>query len=1061
MNEDCSGNRRGFLRTAFGAFSGAVVTAQAQSPSAAESSGDARSAALVGRVTLDRDVYDVGGVLNGEIHFLHPPTGPIEAEWIDSLGRVVQALTLPAPATSDRPLPFALNLSVGLAYVNWIRIKVGGVPQLASKSFLLSPPREPWDDFHVISWAHYNDGVYDKLRDTGIDATIAGARSSNFSNVLDNNFRFYVEQMAWEVFSIYIKDRPLWYNVVNSFSTDRENLKLWVRKPCINDPKTDDYLRENLTRYVRDHTAFRPLYYNIADELGQGWQIKANDFCHSEYCTAKFAQYLRTLYRTPSQLSGAWQTGGEFLHWDDENQPGTRADADLMIARTTTDGAFDAVAVAGLEAMYGSIARLNREWGTSLPEVSEPKSPRERWAPVIAVIREARCVAKLDEKSLEQKMGTLEGLNERAGRTGEKPANFRTWTEVLTLVNRFYADLPKIRSTDGWNVTAWCDFRNFMDQTFADAVLRAAKICKAEDPDARCATEGGQSPFPFGWYNYEQVLRADDVIEPYNGGNNVEVIRSLKPSTIMVHTVGYQYTPGKHLTDRDRLIQNRARRPVWWSLFHGHRATLIWDANLPDYQFVDPKTRQLTPAAETYSSVFNELRSGIGKLFVNAQRTHDGIAIHYSPPSDQIHWLLDNAKYARQWMLHNGSDRGSHAIAVRNSWTKLVEDLGLQYEFASPEMIKTGKLNTGDYRVLIMPQSIAVGAEEIRQIRDFVHTGGLLIADYRTARMNEHGQDHGHGQLDDLFGIGRGKGQKAAQTITGVANEGSIHLDGTQLKLRVGDETIATTSGKALARSGDVPLIIVNQAGRGRTVFLNLEVSDYAYDRLQANSESSLPELMESILGAAEVHPRVRVLDDNGKRIPGTEVVIFKNGSVEHLAIFRNPQFDDGGWEDHPTMKAPGWAGSIDNSLLEKDAEVTIEWKGARQVYDVRGRKELGSIDSHKATLTPWEPLIFSLSTQPIPKLTMEVAPQVKAGEQLEVVLTSEALPAQSFRVARLEVETPSGQSYELYERNLLLKDAPHTERIPLAHNDPKGRWRISIRDVMTGQSQQVSFNVV
>ena len=95
-----------------------------------------------------------------------------------------------------------------------------------------------------------------------------------------------------------------------------------------------------------------------------------------------------------------------------------------MIARTTTDGAFDAVAVAGLEAMYGSIARLNREWGTSLPEVSEPKSPRERWAPVIAVIREARCVAKLDEKSLEQKMGTLEGLNERAGRTAEKPDEF-------------------------------------------------------------------------------------------------------------------------------------------------------------------------------------------------------------------------------------------------------------------------------------------------------------------------------------------------------------------------------------------------------------------------------------------------------------------------------------------------------------------------------------------------------------------------------------------------------------------------------------------------------------
>ena len=160
-------------------------------------------------------------------------------------------------------------------------------------------------------------------------------------------------------------------------------------------------------------------------------------------------------------------------------------------------------------------------------------------------------------------------------------------------------------------------------------------------------------------------------------------------------------------------------------------------------------------------------------------------------------------------------------------------------------------------------------------------------------------------------------------------------------------------------------------------------------------------------------------------------------------------------------MKAPGWAGSIDNSLLEKDAEVTIEWKGARHAYDMRGRKELGVIESHKATLSPWEPLIFTLSTQPIPKLTIEVAPQVKAGAQLEIMLTSEAIPAQSFRVVRLEVETPAGKSYELYERNLKLNGLPHRERISLAHNDPKGRWRISIRDVMTGHSQQVSFNVV
>jgi hypothetical protein len=64
------------------------------------------------------------------------------------------------------------------------------------------------------------------------------------------------------------------------------------------------------------------------------------------------------------------------------------------------------------------------------------------------------------------------------------------------------------------------------------------------------------------------------------------------------------------------------------------------------------------------------------------------------------------------------------------------------------------------------------------------------------------------------------------------------------------------------------------------------------------------------------------------------------------------------------------------------------------------------------------------------------------------------------FRVVRLEFETPSGSRYELYARNVLLKSSPHTERIPLACNDPKGNWRAHIHDVATGQSQQISFGV-
>ncbi|MGI8958443.1 MAG: beta-galactosidase trimerization domain-containing protein [Bryobacteraceae bacterium] len=291
---------------------------------------------------------------------------------------------------------------------------------------------------------------------------------------------------------------------------------------------------------------------------------------------------------------------------------------------------------------------------------------------------------------------------------------------------------------------------------------------------------------------------------------------------------------------------------------------------MPEYRFVDERTRQLTPAAETFSGLFNELHDGIGKLFLNSLRLHDGIAIHYSQASMQVHWLLDNVQNAREWMLHSGAERHSHFTGVRNSWTKLIEDLGLQYEFVGRGRIEEGKLATGQYRVFIMPQSLAVSVGEAMAIRQFVRAGGLLIADCRTASMNEHGRDVGQGQLNDVFGIQHVKGQTRGQTAEGRADEALLHLSGKQLHVVVGDETVGVTSGKPLAQSGSVPLVIVNDFGQGKAVFLNLEISSYAYERLQPHSSTSLLNLLEGVLGLAQIEPRVRVMDANGKPFAGS-----------------------------------------------------------------------------------------------------------------------------------------------------------------------------------------------
>ena len=1064
MNNDRFPSRRNFLRTALAApLAGAMVGGY--SPAAAQNQSAGGASSLVARVILDKELYDPGAVVNGEVHFRLPADGPVVARWVDSFGRVVHETELPPSKSGVARQKFEFCLDPGCTYRNWIRVWVNGVEQTVGAHFMCSPAPKPWDDFHVISWAHYPNGFYDLLRKVGVDGTIAYKEATD--PVLDNNFNFYVEQLMWEVFAIYHKDQPLWRGLLNQIELDRNNLDLWVRKPCLNDPKTDEYVNDHLTRYVRIHRAFRPLFYNIADELGQGDQIRPNDFCHSSFCTIKFAQYLRMIYGHVGALANEWAVG-ELTHWDDESlHNGSEwAKSNLMISSTTTDCAFDRVAIAALQVKYGGLAGVNKGWGSNFPSPRQGTSDDEQWKPLLALLRDTRSFPELTEEALSAGLGSIGKANARWGtHTGwgaeQHPAGFKSWAEVATFLKRFYQELSEVRSTEGWNVSPWCDFRNFMDRTFADAIGRARAVCQAEDPHARCAIEGGQAPFPYGWYNYENVVKVVDVIEPYNCGNNVEVIRSFNPNVIMVSTHGFNHKPGTPLTDEDRLVQKRAPQPIWWGLFHSHRGSLIWDANIPEYQFVDQQTREITPAAMTFADTFRELHQGIGKLILSSRRLHDGIAIHFSQPSMQVHWLLDNVGNARKWPVHSGGDHDNHFIAVRNGWTKVIEDLGLQYEFVGRGQIEEGKLGKGEYRVLILPQSLAVSALEVELIGEFVKAGGVLVADYRVATMNEHGRDLGRGQFDDVFGITHLKGSTKGASVNGSANLGSLRLNGEKLNLVVGDETLSVTSGKALAQSGQVPLIVVNEFGKGKAVFLNVETARYPYDRLQLNRATSLPSVVEQILGLANIEPQVHVLDSTGNRLPGTEVVRFQNGAYEHVAVFRNPQFDDGGWGDLPIMPEREWAGSIDNSLLEKDAPITLAWRDAMPTYDLRGRRDLGQTAKVQLLLDAWSPLVVTRAPQPVPALGVETPAEAQAGHPLMVTLRSEApLPEGTFRVVRVEFVTPDGLTYDLYARNIRLELTAQQERFDLAYNDPLGRWQLNAYDLITGQVVQTAFTL-
>jgi hypothetical protein len=69
-------------------------------------------------------------------------------------------------------------------------------------------------------------------------------------------------------------------------------------------------------------------------------------------------------------------------------------------------------------------------------------------------------------------------------------------------------------------------------------------------------------------------------------------------------------------------------------------------------------------------------------------------------------------------------------------------------------------------------------------------------------------------------------------------------------------------------------------------------------------------------------------------------------------------------------------------------------------------------------------------------------------------------LPDGTFRLVHLSFKNPSGQVYEAYSRNVLVRTTPCMERIAFAFNDAKGSWTLIAHDLMAAQVVESTFEL-
>ncbi len=225
---------------------------------------------------------------------------------------------------------------------------------------------------------------------------------------------------------------------------------------------------------------------------------------------------------------------------------------------------------------------------------------------------------------LQTQYQSIAALNE------EWDTDYSAWSETTPELTS-----EAIRSKDP-NFARWADFKAWMDVAFASALRAGTDAIHHADPNGRSAIEGAQVP-GWGGYDYTLLARAVDVMEIYDGLENLTILRSLNPAVIPL-TTAFNSGP-------------RQIHAIWREFLRGARGLVLWDDK---GRIVGPDGTP-GPDAAGYKPVFASLRGPLGQAILHARPAYDPIAILYL--TGQLPYRMDAGAASRGPVL-GGSQPG-------------------------------------------------------------------------------------------------------------------------------------------------------------------------------------------------------------------------------------------------------------------------------------------------------------------------------------------------------------------------------------------------------------------
>ena len=635
---------------------------------------------------------------------------------------------------------------------------------------------------------------------------------------------------------------------------------------------------------------------------------------------------------------------------------------------------------------------------------------------------------------------------------------FAAWDEI-----RFDSESQMLPDMD--NPSAWVDYRNFVTREFTAVHRRMRQAIREEHPGAGVGWDGVEQ-HPYGGQDWWELTRDMEMVNTY--------IPHLEPDVGQPWKIFNGEAVGSFAREAPLrgCWMNRANREYgseyepWYLLLNGWNSTWWWQAT-----FLHPGNGpltwdlRLTPMVEPMARTVKEIKQGPGTLLAHARKVVSPVAVHYSAINYHASTIESgignhpgNLGYGtafwsspsltkRGWgndeqmkqVWGNVSPKGHCSAASANVYVML-HDLGFEPRTMARQEIEAGALTSSGTQVLVLPFVVAISDAEVKQIRQFVAEGGIIIADYRCGLRDGHGKIRDTPALDDLFGIEReslevrrGRAKVVAELAHPAARPATFETMFREPVVRAGAEALGYHD------DGTQAFFLKRQGSGGMAVYLNADV--YSYIELRRRGQGHR---MRKMFAALFTRTDCRNPDNRlSPTFPvnnwfGMELTWLRDGDTSYYGVL--PAYD------------------VDNRAPRP---VTLPFAEGTHVYDVRARKYLGPGGPINDTLYPGKPKMYAALRYKVAGVSVAAPPTARRGEPIGITLgVAAATDKLGPHAARVEVSLPDGRKPEYLARTVYLPTGQATYSFVPALNSPTGRWSVTAIEVVSGAQARAQVNV-